>query len=98
MARGSSSRDGRSENPTNDSSSGLKVEASSLSKSNVEQLQEQYRILEKCQLSTPGVDGRMNSPPSDQVAFYVEDLRTDLRSLILEFVRNILDYYDLCLV
>ena len=30
------------------------------------------------------------------MAFYVEDLWTSLCFLILEFVRNILDYYSLC--
>ena len=38
----------------------------------------------------------MNSPPSDQVAFYIKDLRTDLRFSISKFIRNLLDYYGLC--
>ena len=38
----------------------------------------------------------MNSPPPHQVAFYVEDLWTGLRYLILEFIQNLLDYYNLC--
>ena len=42
MARGSSSRDGQSENLSNDSPSDPKVEASSLSKLNIDWLQEQY--------------------------------------------------------
>ena len=37
-----------------------------------------------------------NFPPPGQVAFYVEDLRADLRFPILEFIWNILDYYGLC--
>ena len=72
------------------------MEASSLSEPNIERLRKQYRIPEQYQLFTPGADGRVNSPSSGQVTFYVEDLRTDLRFLIPEFVRNLLDYYDLC--
>ena len=86
MARGSSSRDGRSENLTDDSPLGPKVEASSLSKLNVERLWEQYHILEQYQLFIPRADGRMNAPLSGQVVFYVEDLRADLRFLISKFI------------
>ena len=96
MARTSSSWDGRSENPADNSPLGPKVEASSLSEPNVERLWEQYRIPEQYQLFAPGVDGRVNSLLSDQVAFYVEDLRMGLQFLIPEFVRNLLDYYGLC--
>ena len=46
MARGSFSRDDQSENLVDDSPSGPKVEAFSLFESNVERLQEQYRIPE----------------------------------------------------
>ena len=98
MARAFSSWDGRSENPTDDSPSSSKVEASSLLEPNVERLREQYRIPEQYQLFAPGANGRMNSPPSDQMAFYVEDLWTDLQFSIPKFVWNILDYYGLCSV
>ena len=37
----------------------------------------------------------MSSLPLDQIAIYVEDLRTGLHFSILKFVRNLLDYYCL---
>ena len=82
MARASPSREDRSENPTDESQSSLDVEASSLLGSNVERLREQFCIPEQFQLFAPGADGRVNNPPSDQVAFYVKDHRTDLRFFI----------------
>ena len=63
MARASSSRDSRSGNATDDSPSGLKIEASFLSKPNIKRLREKYRISEQYQLFAPGADGRVNSPP-----------------------------------
>ena len=87
---------GRSLNPTNDSWSTPEVEASSLSVANVEWLREQYGISEQFELFAPGAEGRVNNPPPDQVAFYVEDLRAGFRFPISEFVRNVLDYYGLC--
>ena len=96
MARASPSQEDRSENPIDESQSSPDVEASSLLESNVERLLEQFYFLEQFQLFALGVDGRMNNPPSGQVAFYVEDLRMGLRFSISKFVRNILDYYGFC--
>ena len=89
-------RGARSENPTDDSRSTPEVEVSSLSGPSVDRLQDQYRIPEQFRLSAPGTDDRVNNPPAGQVALYVEDLRAGLRLSILEFVRNILDYYRFC--
>ena len=94
--RVSSSRDSQSENPSNESPSDPKMEASSLSGSNVERLRKQYHIPEQYELFAPGTDGWINSPPLSQVAFYVKDLRACIRFLILEFVWNLFDYYGLC--
>ena len=96
MARTSSSRDSPLENSTDESPSDPKIEASFLSGPNIEWLREQYRIPEQYQLFAPDADGRVNSPPPDQVAFYVEGLRASLQFFISEFVRNLLDYYGLC--
>ena len=96
MIRASFSQDSRSKNPTDESPSDPKVEASFLVGPNVELLWEQYRIPELYQLFAPDSDGWVNFLPLSQVAFYVEDLRTDLRFLISEFIRNLLDYYSLC--
>nr|XP_010909532.1 plant UBX domain-containing protein 2 [Elaeis guineensis] len=91
MARESSSWGSRSENLTDDSPLGLKVEASSLSELNVEWLREQYCISEQYQLFAPGVDGRMNSPPSGQVVFYVENLQVRVFSPVPENVAARID-------
>ena len=72
------------------------MEVSSLSGLNIDRLRDQHSIPEQFRLFAPGVEGRVNNPPAGQVALYVEDLRTDLRLPISEFVRNILDYYGLC--
>ena len=96
MARASSSRNSRSGNPADDYPLDPKVKASSLSGLNVDRLWEQYRIPKQYQFFALGSNGRMNSPPSDQVAFYVEDLRANLRFSIPKFVQNLLDYYGLC--
>ena len=95
MAR-TSPRGGRSGEPTDDTRSTPEVEVSSLSGPNVDRLREQYCIPGQFRLFAPGADGRVNSPPEGQMAFYVEDLRTGLRFPIPEFVRNVLDYYGLC--
>lgn len=44
----------------------------------------------------PGADGRVTSPPSGFIAFYLENLRSGLRFPIPEFLRNIFDYYRIC--
>ena len=95
MAR-TSPRGSRSGEPTEDTRSSPEVEASSLSGPNVDQIREQYRIPELFRLFAPGADGRVNSPPEGQVAFYLEDLRAGLRFPVPEFIRNVLDYYGLC--
>ena len=79
MARAFPSRKNRSENPTDESQSSPDVEASSFSEPNVERLRKQFYILEQFQLFTSRTDGWVNNPSSGQVAFYVEDLRVDLR-------------------
>ena len=71
MVRASSSRDGRSENLADNSPSDPEVEASSLSDLNVERFWDQFHIPKQYQLFVLGADGRVNSPPSSQVAFYV---------------------------
>ena len=86
MARASPSPEDRSENPTDESQSSPDVEASSLSESNVKQLREQFCILEQFQLFASGAYGRVNNPPSGQVAFYVEDLWISIRFSISEFI------------
>ena len=86
MARTSPSRDSRSENPTDESQSGSEMEVSLLSEPNVERLRKQYCIPKQFQLFAPGVDGQVNTLPSGQVAFYVKDLRTDLRFSISKFI------------
>ena len=95
MAR-TSPRGSRSGEPTDDTRSTPEVEVSSLSGPNVDRLREQYCIPEQFRLFAPGANGRVNSPPEGQVAFYVEDLRAGFRFSIPEFVRNALDYYGLC--
>ena len=86
MATASPSRKDRSENPIDESQSSSDVEASSLSESNVERIREQFCIPKQFQLFAPGADGRVNNPPSDQVALYIEDLWASLRFLISKFV------------
>ena len=71
------------------------VEVSPLIESAVVRLQEQYCISEQFSLFASETDGRMNTPPSGQAAFYVEDLQMGLRFSIQKFVQNILDYYGL---
>ena len=94
--KASASRDSQSENPIDDSPSDSKIKIFFLSGSNIDRLQEQYHIPEQFQLFAPDPHRRVNSPPPNQVAFYVEGLRTGLRFPIPEFVRNLLDYYHLC--
>ena len=77
MARAFLSRKDRSENQTDESQLSPDVESSSLSRPNVEWLQKQFCIPEQFQLFTPRTDGWVNNPPLGQMAFYVEDLRTD---------------------
>ena len=94
MAR-TSPRGSRSGELTDDPRSTPEVEVSSLSGPNVDRLWEQYCIPKQFRLFAPGANGRVNSPPEGQVAFYVEDLRAGLRFPISKFVRNVLDYYGL---
>ena len=71
------------------------MKISFLSGSNVDRLQKQYCISEHFQLFASDPDGRMSSPPPDQVIIYMEDFLADLRFSISKFVQNFFDYYCL---
>ena len=75
------------------SSQGLAADASTLSMSVVEHLWDQYQISEDFWLFVPSSDGRVISPPSSYIAFYLENLSSSLRFSVAKFLRNIFNYY-----